>query len=342
MAPAEGGRGRRRWRATCGERFAYSLRLVTSRVSQALAAAVLGAVLLFSGACASAEGDAAAAPLAAAGNTAEICRSGGDAARTVVTELFTKVAAAAGDSQADLATVYRETFGKLRDQLTTEAGRATDPKLAAVLTDVATEAGAIASAPDPAEADTAKFQAAMEKLETFCPSSGASGGPGVVEGAVGAAGSGCELPVTFDVPAKWKPKAVEMADDDPLAVLASKGPYRMVCEIDAKPAGEIGFLRVWLDRTAKGDPREALKPFVTEGKARTVSYGTVAVGGGDAVDAGFEQYQELTEEYVKRRALAVPTPAGMAVIELGGLDTETHEALLPAYDLAVKSLQITS
>lgn len=329
----------------------YSPRLVIRLSHLSAVAAGLGLALL-TGACGSSGGDSAApAPAAssAAGNTAEICASGGTAARDVVLGLFKQIGDVSKDgepSEGELSLIYKDTFGKLRDDLAAHAGRATDPGLAAVLKDIAAEADKVATAPDPAAAGNEGLQAALGKLEQYCPRDGkpgssASAAPGgVVAGAVGAAGSGCELPVTFPVAEKWKPKAVDVADDDPLAELARKGSLRMVCEIDAKPAGHLGFIRVWSDAKAD-EPRAALKPLVTEAKTRKVAYTPFTAGGRDAVEVTFEQHQKLLDEWSKRRAFAVRTTGGMIVVELGGLDSEEHDGMLPAYEQAKSGLTVS-
>ncbi|MGA5299958.1 lipoprotein [Nucisporomicrobium flavum] len=320
------------------------------RIHLSTAAAGLGLVLL-TGACGTGDGGAAApatsTTASAAGNTAEICASGGKAARDVVVGLFSKLGAAAKDgepSEADLTRIYQDTFGKLGDDLEAHAARATDPGLAAVLREIAAEADKVAAAPD-ADAGTKGFQAALGKLEQYCPDgepgAGSSAKPGAVAGgAVGAKGSACELPVTFPVAPKWKPKAVQVDDGDPLAELARKGSLRMVCEIDAKPAGHLGFLRVWSDPKG-GDPKAALRSLIKGEKTRTVSYTPFTAGGQDAVEVSYEQYQELLEEHVKRRAFAVRTPAGAIVVELGTLDSEEFEGMLPAYERAKTGLTVS-
>jgi len=312
----------------------------------------LALALLLTGACNRPDGTPGAPPAApsasAAGNTAEICASGGTKARDVVVDLFTQLAGAGKDgepTEADLTKIYQDTFGRLSDDLAAEAARATDPGLATVLNDIAAEAGEIAAAPDPSAAGNEDLQAALTKLDGYCPtgdpSSSASTAPGgVVAGAVGAKGSGCELPVTFTVAEKWKPKAVEVADDDPLAELARKGPLRMACEIDGKPAGHLGFIRVWVDPAATGDARAALQPMLTGEKTRKVTWTPFTAAGRPAAEVAFEQYRELTEEYAPRRAFAVVTPAGAVVVELGGLDAEEHAAMLPAYELARGSVTV--
>jgi hypothetical protein len=317
--------------------------------SRPAATVALGVTLAFTAACNS-SGDGAGGPSAApvaTGNTAEICASGGTAARQVVVDLFTKVAEAAkGDTEptpADLNKIYQQTFSELGRQLTEHAAKATDPELAATLTDIAAEADKVATAPEPAAAGTTGLQAAIGKLEKHCPSGGPSSsaapaGPG--DGTVGAAGSACELPVTFKVADGWKPKAVEVEENDPLAELTRRGPLQMACEIDAKPAGLLGFLRVWIDPSPSAEPRAAVEPFLEGKKNRNVKYTPVTVGGAQAVDVSYEQYQELLEENLKRRAFAVRTPAGVVVLEVGGLSDEDHRSLLPAYELAKGSLAV--
>jgi hypothetical protein len=301
----------------------------------------LGAVLMFASACGGTEQRSAAAPAPSpSGNTAAICKSGGEAARKAVLELFGKMA-----GEDDLATAYKSTFGTLRDDLSTASGQATDPEFAAVLKAIADEAGKIATASDPEAVGTEGFQAALGKLETYCPSGspGASTAPGgVVSGAVGAEGSGCELPVTFSVAPKWQPKDVTTDDNDPLAALTRKGSLRMRCEISARPAGLTGFLRVWIGPPAGGgDSRAALKELLTGTKNRKAVYTPVVIGGRDGTELTYELYSELMEEYSRRQAFAVETPAGAVVVELSGLESD-DPAMLSAYELAKSSLTVTS
>jgi hypothetical protein len=309
-----------------------------------------GLAVLLAG-CAS-TGPEAAAPTATsvsaapAGNTAEICASGGDAAREVVVNLFGELAKVTEepDPEAALTKLYRDTFGGLGAQMRQEAGRATDPAFATVLTGIADEADKVAANPE--AADTSGFETALAELDQYCPQPGqspSSAAEPTVAGVVGAAGSGCELPVTFKTAEKWKPKAVEIAADDPLAELATKGTLRLICEIDAKPAGHLGFLRVWTGPAKGGDLRTALKPFITEAKTREVTY-TPATAGGldglDGLDVSFEQYQKLTEEWLPHRAFAVVNGESVVALDLGGVDAAEHKAMLPAYESAIRTLAV--
>ncbi len=315
----------------------------------------LGATLLFTSACGSPAGEpgpAGSAPPGAAAsgdpgadNTARLCKSGGEAARTVVLDLFSQLAAAAKGnetpSQADLTRVYRSTFGKLRDDLRGAGAEATDPEFAAVLEAIATEADKLATTSDPESVGTEGFEEALGKLEKHCPSGtpGASPAPGgAAGGTVGAKGSACELPVSFAVAAKWQPKAVEFADGDPLAELGRKGTLRMACEISARPAGLTGFLRVWIG-PATGDPRAALRALLTGAKIRKADYTPVPIGGRDGMELKYQSYSELMEEYSDRQAFAVMAPGGAVVVELSGLESG-DPAMRAAYEQARSTLTV--
>ncbi|MEU1184446.1 lipoprotein [Streptomyces sp. NPDC005820] len=167
---------------------------------------------------------------------------------------------------------------------------------------------------------------------------------------VGAAGSACELPVTFDVAESWKPEAVD-AETEPagvsedLAELADaflrQGPVTMACEIDAKPAGHIGFLRVWTGEPGDAGARAVLEEFVAaeRGAARATYH---AFTSGDVTGAEVEYVLPGIEEVRTARALAVVTPDGPVVLHLGGLDGEEHAEMLPAYELAKTTLRTTA
>ncbi|WP_324616379.1 lipoprotein [Streptomyces sp. ERV7] len=156
---------------------------------------------------------------------------------------------------------------------------------------------------------------------------------------VGAAGSACPLPVTFTIADKWKAKAIKL-DGTALDTLAKQGPFTMACEIDAKPAGNIGFLRAWTSKAKGSSPRAALEAFVTADKdASKATYSEVKAGSLPATEVVYETYSKLLEESKQEHALAVASPSGPVVLQLGGLDTEEHKEMLPAYELAKKTLR---
>ncbi|MFJ6516101.1 lipoprotein [Streptomyces sp. NPDC091406] len=160
-------------------------------------------------------------------------------------------------------------------------------------------------------------------------------------GRLGGAGSACELPVTFDLAARWKPKAIELEPDSILTDLAEQGTVKMVCEIDAKPTGNIGFLRVWRGEASEEDPQAVLKAFVADDpQAGKAAYTRGKAGALAAAEVAYTGHSALLDEPKKERAFAVSTPEGPVLVHLGGMDTEEHTAMLPAYELAKKSLKL--
>ncbi|MFD9500369.1 lipoprotein [Streptomyces sp. NPDC060035] len=158
---------------------------------------------------------------------------------------------------------------------------------------------------------------------------------------LGGPGSACELPVTFDLAADWKPNAVEVDPGSDLAELGQQGSATMVCEIDAKPAGNLGYLRVWQGKASDTDPRKGLEDFVAgDPNASKVSYKETEAGSEKAVEVTYTVEVELLDERKTERAFSVTTPKGPVVVHLGGLDSEEHQQMLPAYELAKKTLKL--
>jgi hypothetical protein len=90
---------------------------------------------------------------------------------------------------------------------------------------VAVLAGVLTGCSEAAEGDDSKASA---RPSATAETSGRHDAAASSGGTIGAAGSACELPVTFDLAKSWKAEAVEA----PL----SQGPVTLACEIDAKPA----------------------------------------------------------------------------------------------------------
>ncbi|GAA3290699.1 hypothetical protein GCM10020295_05750 [Streptomyces cinereospinus] len=163
-------------------------------------------------------------------------------------------------------------------------------------------------------------------------------------GSVGAAGSACELPVTFDLAAKWEAESVagggQDVPDEVADLILRQGPVTAACEVDAKPAGHIGFLRVWTGEPATSDARAVLEEFLAAEKGVSAErYGSFRAGGLTGTEVRYLFTSELLDGTKTERALAVTTPDGPVVLHLGGLDTAEHEAMLPAYELAKRTLR---
>ncbi|AKN74025.1 lipoprotein [Streptomyces sp. PBH53] len=212
-----------------------------------------------------------------------------------------------------------------------------------------------------ADSDGKKSASASASAEgSAAGGAGAKGGAAPAGARIGGAGSACELPVSFNVAKRWKAKSIdaekELAkaskseDGDLSGALAEaflrQGPVTAACEIDAKPAGNIGFLRVWTGKP--GEPGTAsadsvLRAFVAaEDNVSKEKYRPVKTGGGlDAVEVEYLYTSKLLEETKKERAFAVSTPQGSVVLHLGGMDTQEHEEMLPAYELAKQTLMLS-
>jgi len=177
-------------------------------------------------------------------------------------------------------------------------------------------------------------------------------------GSVGASGSACELPVTFDIAEGWKAEAVDSAAGDSAAKgtgdpdgelaaeiadsLLRQGPVRAACEVDAKPAGNIGFLRIWTGEPGDDDARAVLEAFVAaEDHTSKARYRTFTVGDLTGVEVRYLYTSKLMDETKEESALAVTTADGPVVLHLGGLDTDEHRRMLPAFELARQTLRAT-
>ncbi|AZQ39757.1 hypothetical protein EJ357_45265 [Streptomyces cyaneochromogenes] len=182
-------------------------------------------------------------------------------------------------------------------------------------------------------------------------------------GKLGPAGSACELPVTFDIAEDWEAEAIDAgaakekvadgadASADPeeseLAeaiadAILYQGPVAAACEVDAKPAGNIGFLRVWTGKPGMDDPRAVLEAFLAaEDNTSKAKYSEFEAGGLSGVEVKYLFTSKLLEETKEEAALAVTTKKGPVVIHLGGMDTEEHREMLPAYELAKRTLRIS-
>jgi hypothetical protein len=142
---------------------------------------------------------------------------------------------------------------------------------------------------------------------------------------IGGSDTPCPLPVAMDVPDKWKPARLEIGD-------LNQGGLDVLCEIDAKPAGAIGFIRVWVGPSA--EPRQALAAYVADQtKVTDTQYRDTAVGQGSGAEATW-----LTEDTGRRRAFAMSTPLKTVLVTTGGIDDEEYQKMLPAFLLAKQSL----
>ncbi|MDR7276215.1 lipoprotein [Catenuloplanes atrovinosus] len=183
-------------------------------------------------------------------------------------------------------------------------------------------------------------QPAAAPNASTAPTSAAAPAPaGAPEAArVGAADSGCAMPVSFGIAESWKPKAVDTSAADPeLAEIFNRGTMSPICEIDAKPAGQLGFIRVYSGPA--GDLRTALTAFIGE-EAQTPAFTDVQVGGKPGLEVVYQAKSQLDDSLEPERAFALAAGAGVLAVSLDAFDPEEHQAMLPAYELAKTSLTV--
>ncbi|MER5550213.1 lipoprotein [Streptomyces sp. NPDC002793] len=157
---------------------------------------------------------------------------------------------------------------------------------------------------------------------------------------LGGPGSACELPVTFELAPDWEPQPVDVDPASEFAALGQRGSTTLVCEIDAKPAGNIGFLHVWQGKGSGTTPRAALEDFLAaDGSASEPSYAATGAGSAAVVEVTYTVTSVLLDGPQTARAFAVATPEGPVLVHLGGLDSQEHEEMLPAYELAKRTVK---
>ncbi|WKK26297.1 lipoprotein [Streptomyces olivoreticuli] len=161
---------------------------------------------------------------------------------------------------------------------------------------------------------------------------------------IGDAGTACELPISFEAVKAWKPTGLSREDGELLGKFSGHTTFRGACELDAKPAGNIGFIRVWTaDNMTDKSPRQVLDAFMSEEKrASDQRFSEVKAGELPAAEVVYKVKTVLADEPKEERALAVTTPKGVTVVHLGGFDTQEHQEMLPAYEQAKKTVRLAS
>lgn len=310
-------------------------------------------VVLFTGAACSngsepapaspAPSTAVASPVGAAvdaANTAQVCAAvkqlNTTTSRSLTATLKAPLDAAVAGASAKETT---KAFEKAAKKMTADAGRwvaglkeqsaaAKDPALSKAVSELATELTPLQTG----RASLQQMNKIVQKSETdlapYCGGAPAVTGSSSPTSAVAAGfgpGTACPGPVAFDTAEDWKPEPISEG------TLKPGGPT-MLCEIDAKPAGIIGFIRVW---SVKADSQRAgLTDVVTALKNPTaLKYRSITAGGQAALEVSY------ISSGSPGRAFAVTVPNGETVVaDWKGLDQEEHQEGLPAYELARSSL----
>ncbi|MEU5162018.1 lipoprotein [Streptomyces sp. NPDC020875] len=148
---------------------------------------------------------------------------------------------------------------------------------------------------------------------------------------IGAAGSPCALPVAFDIPAAWKVNEAVPVERTGMAVEYSE----YLCELDARPGGGKGSIRIHNDQSRLSQPRESLERFIRAGRLterKNVEYRDTKAGPYKAVEVSYEGYNESRKARVKDTRIAFEAPQGLVVFSVEALDPVDHDALLPELD----------
>ncbi|MEU3601124.1 lipoprotein [Streptomyces sp. NPDC006798] len=148
---------------------------------------------------------------------------------------------------------------------------------------------------------------------------------------IGAKGSTCALPFTFDTPASWKVTAANAA----LQEVMTMGMAEILCELDARHGGTSGFIRIYHDPSQSTTARLVAERAVDDSKLtkrKNVVYRDTKVGPYEAVEVSYEGYNEFWESRQKDTQIAFRTPTGFMVLDIGAMDPIDHDALLPELD----------
>lgn len=271
---------------------------------------------------------ASAAALSAA-DTA-ICKEVGAASRDMVMSILPGTF---GQGETTIVGAFTEYVELLR----AKAADAGDDKVRAALDRLAVAAERYATTM--AEADGTAFGKASEELGRAC---GDPPKPPLAAGdRIGPAGSPCELPVSFQVAKEWRAGSIEVEQGDPFAELTRKGSLALVCEIKARLAGHVAFIRVWSGPAAGGGLRRALETYLEGEDVREQDWSEPTLGGTPGAEVVYRVYSELLGEIRTERAFAVRTPRGVVVVSLNGIESE-EAAVVSAYELAKRTLAVTT
>ncbi|TDP98056.1 lipoprotein [Labedaea rhizosphaerae] len=143
---------------------------------------------------------------------------------------------------------------------------------------------------------------------------------------IGGTSGPCPLPVTMTIAKGWKAAGVP-------AGTGSMGDAALACEVDAKPAGHLGFLRIYVTGSPV-EPKNLLKAVVAKSKQ---------VNG--------EQYREskpgveltylsdVGGDQVRSRAYAATVNGRTVLVVLDAFDSEEYDAMIGAYLLAQHTIR---
>lgn len=294
-----------------------------------------------------AAGGATSTGASAAVGLAEECKAAVTSFKDLLKGMVMNSAAEGAERQAAFGKALTDYAAGARAQ----AAKISDPTLRAAVEKQAAAAEKLSGSADPTALEDPDFEKATGELENVCADTVTpTTSPGTPTVRLGAAGSACDLPVAFDLVALWKPEAVDTEELGELASMFRNGPFEVVCEVDAKPAGDIGFLRVYVSKNSAASPRSSLESFIAADfpearkagnlEVRKPEYTELTIGGQPAAEATWESYNKSMDHLSKCSAFALNTPRGAVVVRLSPFGADEHPNVVPAFELAKKSLTV--
>ncbi|WP_430785545.1 lipoprotein [Actinoplanes sp. G11-F43] len=161
---------------------------------------------------------------------------------------------------------------------------------------------------------------------------------------IGDAGSACPMPLSFATAADWKPAPINVEELGEMAALAMVGDFAVLCEIDAKPAGNIGFIRVYLAKGLSGQPRDHLAAYLEAGiRGQEISgetYRDLRLGAQQGAELIWQSYDKGLDHKGKYAAFALNTRDGAVVVQLSPFGADEYDEMLGAFQLAETTLTV--
>ena len=175
--------------------------------------------------------------------------------------------------------------------------------------------------------------------------------PAADSGRLGAPGSACELPVSFDLLPAWKATPIDVSRLTSLqASFMRSGLFDTVCSVDGKPAGKPGFVRVYASDTSSGNRRDDLKAFVlmftkrngeaTDYEVRDAKYTDLTVAGQSTAEATWTSYNTTKKKGSQYAAFTLDTPRGPVVVLEVPYTPAEKANVRPAYELVKKTMTV--
>ncbi len=339
-----------------------SVKIITMCLSARTSVAVAASFALLAGCgaadSASPQATAASAPTAAAAGLAGDCKA---ATTRFLGLMKAMITGGVKSGEADEHPLFRKALTDYASATRGQAATVSEPALRVAMEKHAAAAEKLSAAADPTAVDGPDFQKASDEIQEICKGAlTPTVSPGTPTVRLGASGSACVLPVAFDLVPLWRPKAIDidtLGKNSELAELYRRGPFEMVCQVDGKPAGEVGNLAVYLAEAVRtGTPRGHLEAFVAsdfpkvgkdgkskDGKSelRNVKYTELTIGGQPAAEVTYEVYSKPLNYLTKHSAFALTTPhQGAVVVMISPFGADEYVNVLPAFELAKKSLSV--